>query len=320
MTALRLISAGVVLLFAASGWADTITMKDGRVFAGTYLGGTARQIRVDLGNEVRTFDIGDIARIDFTSTPPPPEPGAAPPMRSDPEPREQPPIVAPDNGPPVLRRSSDSASQSDSTSPPPLDSDRPILRRAGNQDAVLRPDPAAPSQPPGQPGAPVELAAGTNLVVRLNEAVDSQTASQGQSFSANLDQAVNVNGQMAIPRGTEAVLRLVEAQESGKFTGRTELALALISVKIDGRFVNVNTQTVSRVSDSRGERTAKVVGGTAAVGAVIGAIAGGGKGAAVGAGAGAAAGAGAQAVTKGQRVRIPAETRLTFVLDKPVTL
>ena len=61
-----------------------------------------------------------------------------------------------------------------------------------------------------------------------------------------------------------------------------------------------------------------MAGGTAAVGAIIGAIAGGGKGAAIGAGAGAAAGAGAEIVTAGQRVRIPSETRLTFVLDSAV--
>ena len=77
---------------------------------------------------------------------------------------------------------------------------------------------------------------------------------------------------------------------------------------------------MSQESSSRGERTAKVAGGTAAVGAIIGAIAGGGKGAAIGAGAGAAAGAGAQVITSGQRVRIPSETRLTFVLDNPVRL
>ena len=82
--------------------------------------------------------------------------------------------------------------------------------------------------------------------------------------------------------------------------------------------VDVNTQTVKQESASRGERTAKVAGGTAAVGAIIGAIAGGGKGAAIGAGAGAAAGAGSQVITDGQQVRIPSETRLTFVLDNAV--
>jgi hypothetical protein len=56
------------------------------------------------------------------------------------------------------------------------------------------------------------------------------------------------------------------------------------------------------------------------VGAIIGAIAGGGKGAAIGAAAGGAAGAGAEIVTKGQRVKIPSETRLTFVIDNPVRI
>jgi hypothetical protein len=61
-----------------------------------------------------------------------------------------------------------------------------------------------------------------------------------------------------------------------------------------------------------------VIGGTAALGAIIGAIAGGGKGAAIGAGAGAGVGTAAQVMTKGQRVRIPSETRLTFTLQRPV--
>jgi hypothetical protein len=129
-----------------------------------------------------------------------------------------------------------------------------------------------------------------------------------------------INGQTVVPRGSDVVLKLVDAKESGKLTGRAELTLDLVSVKVDGRMVDVNTQTVSRESDSRGQRTAKVAGGTAAVGAIIGAIAGGGKGAAIGAAAGGAAGAGAEVVTKGQRVKITSETRLTFALDTAVRI
>ena len=117
-----------------------------------------------------------------------------------------------------------------------------------------------------------------------------------------------------------AVVKLADSKESGKLTGRTELTLDLVSVKVNGRMVDINTQTVSRESSSRGARTAKVAGGTAAVGAIIGAIAGGGKGAAIGAGAGGAAGTAAEVLTKGQRVRIPSETRLTFALQQPVRL
>jgi hypothetical protein len=61
-----------------------------------------------------------------------------------------------------------------------------------------------------------------------------------------------------------------------------------------------------------------VVGGGTALGAIIGALAGGGRGAAIGAASGAAVGAGAQVITKGQQVKIPSETRLSFTLQQPI--
>ena len=296
---MRLIHIAIVLALATAGFADTITMKSGRVINGTYLGGTARTIKVEVGDRIETLDLSDVVRIEFAG------PSGAP---------------AYDDGRPTLRR----ADNSDSAS------DRPILRRAPNSGGgeagpILRPEPEAQSAPPAQPAAPapardlVELPAGTNIVIRMIDGVDSDKAHVGQTFAASLDEPVKgPNGEILIPRGADAVVKLVDSKESGKLTGRAEVALSLMSVKVDGRTVEINTQTVSRESSSRGERTAKVAGGTAAVGAIIGAIAGGGKGAAVGAAAGGAAGAGAEVVTKGQVVKIPSETRLTFMLDSPV--
>ena len=166
----------------------------------------------------------------------------------------------------------------------------------------------------------IELPAGTNLVIRMIEAVDSERNSVGQTFTASLDEPIVINGQTAIPRGADVVVKLVDEKESGNLTGRTTLTLDLISLKVNGRMVKVNTETVTEESSSRGARTVKVAGGTAALGTIIGAIAGGGKGAAVGLGAGAVAGIGAEIVTKGQRVKIPSESRLAFVLENPVRL
>jgi hypothetical protein len=135
-----------------------------------------------------------------------------------------------------------------------------------------------------------------------------------------VDEPVVIDGQTVIPRGADAVAKLVQDKQSGKFEGRTVLTLALQQVMINGRMVDITTGDVSEESSSRGSRTAKVVGGTTAVGAIIGAIAGGGKGAAIGAASGAAVGGTAQAVTKGQVVKIPSETRLTFTLQQPVQL
>jgi len=166
----------------------------------------------------------------------------------------------------------------------------------------------------------IELPAGTNLVIRMIDGVDSERNSVGQTFAASLDEPVVLNRETVIPRGADVVVKLVDAAESGKFTGRTTLTLDLMSLKVNGRMVDVNTETVTEQSSSRGARTAKVAGGTAVLGTIIGAIAGGGKGAAIGLGAGAAAGAGAEILTKGQRVKIPSETRLTFVLENTIRL
>jgi hypothetical protein len=166
----------------------------------------------------------------------------------------------------------------------------------------------------------VELPEGTNFVVRMIDGVDSEVNRVGQTFAASLDEPVMLNGETVIPRGADVVVKLTDASESGKLTGRSELTLDLVSVKVNGRIIDVNTETVSRESSSRGSRTAKLAGATGALGAIIGAIAGGGKGAAIGAGAGVATGLGAEVLTHGQRVKIPSETRLTFILETPVRL
>ena len=286
---MRLIYAGIALACASLGFADTITLKSGRVINGTYLGGTARTVRVDDGVNVRTVDVTDIARIEFGGSSA--ESSARYPDKSS-------------NGPTLRRAESSSSTDSDS--------DRPVLRRSEN---VMRPDPATPPPPAAMVSG--TLPAGTNLVIRMIEGVDSETNRVGQTFRASMDQPVMVDGQTVIPRGADAWVKLVDSKDSGKLAGRAELALSLQSVSINGHMVDINTQSINKESGSQGEKTAKVAGGTAAVGAIIGAIAGGGKGAAIGAGAGAAAGAGSQVVLGGQRVRIPSETRLTFVLDNP---
>jgi hypothetical protein len=183
------------------------------------------------------------------------------------------------------------------------------------------PPPPNPPQPPSADGtAGIEVPAGTQIVVRLIDGVDSQQDSLGQTYRASIDQPVIVNGQTVIPRGADAVAALVDTQKSGKIAGRTVLTLDLRSVAIDGRTYQVTTTGVPQASSSRGDRSAKVIGGTAALGAIIGAIAGGGKGAAIGAGSGAAVGTAAEVATSGQKVKVPPETRLTFTLQNPIDL
>jgi hypothetical protein len=162
--------------------------------------------------------------------------------------------------------------------------------------------------------------AGTELVVRTVETIDSQNAGAGQTFSAVVEQEVaDASGRVIIPNRSSARL-IIREMSSGGATGSPEMVLDVQSITVDGRRYLVSTTDLMQQTDTgigENKRTAETIGGGAALGAIIGAIAGGGKGAAIGAGAGAAAGAGSQVILGGQRVRIPSETRLTFVLDNP---
>jgi hypothetical protein len=165
------------------------------------------------------------------------------------------------------------------------------------------------------------IPSGTVITIRMVDSVDSERDRVGQTFQASLDEPVlDPGGRTVIPRGSGVVVKLVDDQQSGKIEGRTVLTLDIVSLNVNGRQVDVDTTAVTEQSSSRGPRSGKVIGGTAVLGALIGGIAGGGKGAAIGLGAGAGAGTAAQVATKGQRVRIPSESRLTFTLQQPVRL
>jgi hypothetical protein len=189
--------------------------------------------------------------------------------------------------------------------------------------AASMPAPAAamPPPPPPEPKpVKVEIPVGTTLAIRMIDAIDSEVNRTGETFRASLDSPVSVEGDEIIPAGTDVSVRLAEAKTAGKFAGRSELRLEISWFEFQGRRYTVDSSTYEQVGSSRGKNTAAKVGGGAAIGAVIGAIAGGGKGAAIGATVGAGAGGAAQVFTKGQQIKVPSETRIDFRLDQPVVV
>lgn len=277
--------------------ADTLILHNGRRVDGSYVGGDSRSIRFAVGNQVNTYSVNDVDSIRFSaaqteddqSAPPPPVP---PPAET---------VAAPVAPVPPS---------------PPTPASAPLPPSA--------PVPPSAPMPSGEPAnssdAPIRVPAGSQIVVRLIDPVNSDQDSLGQTYRASVDQPAIVDGQTVIPRGADAVAALVDAQKSGKIEGRTVLTLDLRSITVDGRTHDITTTGVAQASASRGARSAKVIGGATALGAIIGGIAGGGKGAAIGAGSGAAVGTAAQVATSGQKVKIPSETRLTFTLQNPLDL
>jgi hypothetical protein len=178
----------------------------------------------------------------------------------------------------------------------------------------------APAPLPAPAPRGVSIHAGSLITVRMIDPVDSSVNQVGETFRASLDEPLMVDGDTIVPRGADVTVKLVSRAEAGRVTGRSELTLALMDINVQGRRYEITTSEVSQAGGSRGKQSAERVGGGAALGAVIGAIAGGGKGAAVGAAAGGGAGTAVQLATKGQKVKIPAETRLQFTLAQPLNL
>jgi hypothetical protein len=178
--------------------------------------------------------------------------------------------------------------------------------------------PVAPAPPP--PPAKVTVESGTSLAVRLVDSIDSETAQQGQTFKATLDSPLAVDGEVVVPAGYDIEGHVVQVQSAGKFQGRSLLALQLDRILVGNKHYTISTSEYRREGSSRTKNTAEKVGAGAVIGAIIGGIAGGGKGAGIGAAAGGGLGGGVQAATKGQQIKLPSETVLTFFLQAPLTV
>lgn len=264
---------------------ETIRLRDGTTFDGRMTGATERSVTFrDNSGQMHRFDVDRVQSIQFAGADRANSYGANYPSNYSATP----------------------------PGPPPPD----------NQYGTYAPD--APRNngqhgPGGNPGYVMEIPAGTELAVRTNESIDTRDTSQGTSYSAQLDRdVVDANGNVIIPRGAEARLVVRRVNDN-------TLTLDLQSIRVNARTYNVDTSDVRQNGSEReglgaNKRTGEFVGGGAVLGTLLGAIAGGGKGAAIGALAGAGAGAGAQVLTRGDHVRVPAESVLSFRLDRPLRM
>ena len=230
----------------------------------------------------------------------------------EPEPEPQP---EPSRAPAPRRRSSPKVYRDRSASPAPSVA-------TSSAPAVMPNTPAttavAPTPPP--PPRPVTIPDGTVLSVRMIDSIDSGTNQPGDRFRATLDTPITIGDKVIVPHGADVEGRVAELKSAGHFAGKPEIALELTALNVNGRRYSLHTNQYSREGASRGKNTAAKVGGGAALGTIIGAIAGGGKGAAIGGVIGAGAGGGVQAATKAQQIHVASEALLSFTLQSPLTV
>lgn len=245
-------------------------------------------------------------------------------MAAQSAPPEQPPAAAPPaqqpatttRKPGAAHAKSQAAQNSDqySQAQPPAN-DASQQQQQASQNAPT-PAPTAPAPPP--PPAEITIPAGTTLAVRMLDTVDSETANAGDTFRATLNAPVVVDGRTVIPADSDVYGRVVDAHAAKRFSGSGLLTIEIVKVGFNGRTYAIHSSQWSKQTASRGKGTAEKVGGGAALGAIIGAIAGGGKGAAVGSAVGAGAGGVTQAAIKAAQIKLGPESLLNFNLTDPV--
>jgi hypothetical protein len=166
----------------------------------------------------------------------------------------------------------------------------------------------------------IAVPAGTRILTRMADSIDSSKQQAGYRFSGSLETNLQADNVVVAPRGTSVFGRLASASSAGKMSGSSELGLELTDVVINGTSYPLLTGMYEIKGSGEGSKTARKVVGGAGLGALIGGIAGGGKGAGIGALAGAGAGTAVAATKKGQQISIPSESLIEFQLTQPVTL
>ncbi len=178
------------------------------------------------------------------------------------------------------------------------------------------PTPPQPIQPPPPPAPPKPLVipAGTHLEVRLLDPISSANAKSGDTFKASLEQDLESDGKIVVPRGSTITGKLMGVKSSGRVEGRATLSMTLTDIAAGPASYPIQTDTLSFEAEKTIKQDATKVGIGAGLGAVIGAIAGGGKGAAIGAAVGGGAGTATVLATKGKEVQFGLEQKFSFVL------
>jgi len=173
--------------------------------------------------------------------------------------------------------------------------------------AAPKQTPAPPAPAPAAKPAVVSVPAGTLLMVRTKEALDSSRHRAGHRFTASLEEDLVVSGTKVAPRGSNVYGQLSQDKQAGRLAGKSELTLVFTGLMIQNQIRPIRSGEVKAVTESGSGRDTL---GKVARGAVIGGLIDGSDGARTGA----KVGLGVAVLTRGDTLNIPAGTLLQVPL------
>jgi hypothetical protein len=175
--------------------------------------------------------------------------------------------------------------------------------------------------PPVIRPADVNIPAGSELAIRINQSINVKHTEAGARFDGEVvDAWTDANGRVILPKGTPVGGVVDESHRRGHFKGRSVLELRLTSLTLNGTQYPLETRDLRETKKGKGKRSAGLIGGGAGLGMLIGGIASGGTGLLIGGLAGGGAGTAAAGLTGNRDLDIPAESIVRFKLADDLTL
>jgi hypothetical protein len=178
-----------------------------------------------------------------------------------------------------------------------------------------------PVGPPAPGGAPiirpadVNVPAGTNLTIRINQHISVKTSHAGDRFTGEVEEPVVGRGdRVVIPRGAPVSGVVVASHRRGHFKGSSILELRLTYLTLNGSRYALDTSDLTRTKKGKGKRSAAIIGGGAGAGMLVGGLATGGVGLLVGGLVGGGGGTLISGLTGNRDIEIPAESIVRFKL------
>jgi hypothetical protein len=196
----------------------------------------------------------------------------------------------------------------------PVATGQPVT--AGQTDASGQPvpTPAAGAATIVRP-ADVNIAAGTNLTIRINQHISVKTSRAGDRFDGEVvDPVVGDNDRVVIPKGAPVSGVVVASHRRGHFKGSSILELRLTYLTLNGTRYALDTRDLTQTKKGKGKRSAAFIGGGTGLGMLVGGVASGGVGLLVGGLVGAGGGTALGGLTGNRDIEIPAESIVRFKL------
>lgn len=183
----------------------------------------------------------------------------------------------------------------------------------------------------------LRLPAGTQVPLRLKQAISTKNAKVGDAVYAETVFPVVENDRIILPAGTYVQGRISDVRRAGRVKGKAEILMHFTSLVFPNGYTALLPGAVQNIpgaqsqhlkgeegkvqQDSSAGKDAGTIAKGAGVGAGIGAMAGQSvKDAAIGGGAGAAAGLIATLITRGPDVVLPEGTSIQMVLQRELVL